>query len=113
MANFNPLMASERANEARLKSASEFGRGEMSEGSELHETLLRGALYGVMELAAGVDGSDVLAHLPFNVHNYYNQEQRDAVAALADFLAGKLAAIRPDEASAARVLRELVRNQRM
>ncbi len=113
MANFNPLMASERANEARLKNAAEFGRSEMSEGSELHKTLLRGALYGVMELAAGVDGSEMLAHLPFNIPNYYHQQQRDAVAALADYLAGKLEAIRPDEASAARVLRELVRHRRM
>jgi putative DNA methylase len=98
VANFDALMASERANEARLKSASELGRGEMFEGSELHATLLRGALYAVMELAAGVDGSAVLAHLPFHIPNYYDQRQRDGVAALADYLAGKWAAIRAESA---------------
>ena len=55
----------------------------------------------------------MLAHLPFNVDNYYDQRQREGVAALADYLAGKLEAMRPDESSAARILRELVRNQRM
>jgi hypothetical protein len=43
-------MASHRANDARLKSALEFGRGEMSEGSELHQSVLRAVLYGLTEL---------------------------------------------------------------
>src|SRR5437660_79421 len=34
--NFRVLMASERANQARLKSAMEFGKTEMAEGSELY-----------------------------------------------------------------------------
>jgi putative DNA methylase len=49
-----------------------------------------------------------------NVPDYYaNQTQRDRVVELADYLAGKLETQRPDEASAARILRELVRHQRL
>jgi putative DNA methylase len=112
--DFRTLMASSRANEARLKSAVEFGKSEMSEGSELHQSVLRAVLYALMELAKNVDGNEVLAHLTLNVHDYYsNHNQRDLVVELADFLSKKLETLRPNEAAAARVLRELVKNQRL
>jgi hypothetical protein len=64
----------------------------------------------MMELVKHIDSSEVLAHLPLNVADYYaNQTQRDLVVELADYLARKLETQRPDEASAARVLRELVK----
>jgi putative DNA methylase len=67
-----------------------------------------------MEMAKNVDSDDVLAHLTLNVPDYYaNQTQRNLVVELADCLARKLETQRPDEASAARVLRELVRHQRL
>ena len=44
---------------------------------------------------------------------YANQTQRELVVELADYLAKKLETLRPEEASAARVLRELVKNQRL
>ena len=107
-------MGSQKANQARLKSAVEFGRTEMSEGSELHQSVLRAVLYAMMELAKNVDGTEVLAHLMLNVPNYYgDMTQRELVVELADYLAKKLETLRPDEASAARVLRELVKNQRL
>ena len=37
--------------------------------------------------------------------------QRDVAVELADYLAQRLEELRPDEASAARALRELVKNQ--
>jgi putative DNA methylase len=112
--NFRALMASEKANQARLKSATEFGKGEMAEGSELHQSVLRATLYALMELVKNVDSGDVLAHLTFNVTDYYsNQNQRDLVVGLADYLAKKLETLGPEEASAARVLRVLVKNQRL
>ncbi|HNP30678.1 MAG TPA: DUF1156 domain-containing protein [Nitrospirales bacterium] len=108
------LMGDQRANHARLKSAVEFGRGEMSEGSELHQSVLRAVLYAVMELVKGVDSNEVLAHLMLNIPNYYgDMTQRELAVDLADYLAKRLEALRPDEASAARVLRELVKNQRL
>ncbi len=112
--DFRALMGSQRANEARLRSAVEFGKDEMSEGSELHQSVLRAVLYSMMELAKNVDSNDVLAHLILNVPDYYsNQTQRERVVELADYLAKKLETLRPDEASAARVLREMVKNQRL
>lgn len=86
----------------------------MSDSSELHQSVLRAVLYAVMELVKNVDGNEVLVHLTHNVPDYYaNQTQRDRVVELADYLAKKLATSRPDEASAARVLRELVKHQRL
>jgi putative DNA methylase len=112
--DFRALMGSQKANEARLRSAVEFGKNEMSEGSELHQSVLRAALYAIMELAKNVDSNDVLAHLVLNVLDYYsNQTQRERVVELADYLAKKLEALRPEEASAARILREMVKNQRL
>ena len=112
--DFRALMASQKANQARLKSAVEFGKTEMSDSSELHQSVLRAVLYAMMELVKNVDSNEVLAHLTLNVPDYYaNQTQRDLVVELADYLARKLETHRPDEASAARVLRELVKHQRL
>jgi putative DNA methylase len=112
--DFKPLLASHKANDARLKSAAEFGRGEMGEGSEFHQSALRAVLYALMELQKDEDGADVLAHLTLNVPNYYSDvTQRALVVELADYLEKRLEALRPSEASAARVLRELVKNQRL
>ncbi|TIM20550.1 MAG: DNA methylase, partial [Mesorhizobium sp.] len=112
--DFRPLLASMKANDARLKSAVEFGRGEMSEGSELYESVLRAVLYAVMELVKNVDGSEVLAHLTLNIPNYYgDMTQRELAIELADYVAKRLDELRANEASAARVLRELVKNQRL
>ncbi len=112
--DFRALMGDQRANHARLKSAVEFDRAEMGEGSELHQSVLRAVLYAVMELVRNVDGSEVLAHLTLNIANYYgDMTQREIAVQLADYLARRLEALRPEEASAARVLRELVKNQRL
>jgi len=112
--DFDAFIGDHRANHARLKSAVELGRGEMSEGSELHGSVLRAVLYAVMELVKDVDGAEVLAHLTLNVPDYYaDVTQREAAIALSGFLARQLEQIRPDEAAGARILRELVLNQRL
>ncbi|HEY4934090.1 MAG TPA: anti-phage-associated DUF1156 domain-containing protein [Terriglobales bacterium] len=112
--DFKALLASHKANDARIKSASEFGRSDMGEGSELHESVLRAVLYAVMELVKNVDGNEVLAHLMLNVPNYYGDvTQRELAVELADYLAKRLDGLRPEEASNARVLYELIRNQRI
>lgn len=112
--DFHALMGDQRANHARLKSAIDFVRAEMGEGSELHQSVLRAVLYAVMELAKNLDGAEVLAHLTLNVPNYYgDMTQRELVIELSDYLARRLDTLRPEEASAARVLCELVKNQRL
>ncbi len=112
--NFGALMGDQRANHAHLKSAAEFGRVEMSEGSELYQSTLRAVLYAVMELQNNVDGEEALAHLKLNIPNYYGDAtQRQLAVELAGYLARRLETLRPDEASAARVLRDLVKHQRL
>ena len=66
--DFNAMMA----RPARQPGTAQDRRGvrtksEMSEGSELHESVLRAVLYAVMELQADVDTDEVLAHLTHNV----------------------------------------------
>jgi len=112
--DFQAFMASRRANNARLKSAVEFGRVEMGESSELYQSLLRAVLYAIMELAKDMDGDEVQAHLTMNIPYYYSDmTQREMAVELADYLAKRLEELRPEEASAARVLRELVKSQRL
>jgi len=111
--DFKPLMASHKANAARLKSATEFGRAEMSNDSELAATSLRATLYALMELQKGVDGNDVLAHMSHNIDGFFDNTVRMGIVELANFLAVKLTELRPEEAGAARVLSELLKNQRM
>jgi putative DNA methylase len=112
--DFHALMASRKANDARLKGAVELGRAEMGEGSELHLSALRAILYAIMELTRNLDGGEVMGHLTLNISNWYSDStQRDLACELAGYLAEQLTTLRPDEASAARVLRELVLNQRI
>jgi putative DNA methylase len=67
-----------------------------------------------MELAKNLDGDEVLRHLALNTPDWYaDSRQRDLAIELAGYLASQLETLRPDEASAARVLRKLVRNQRV
>ena len=112
--NFRAVMARVRANSARLKDATELGRSEMREGSEFCNSPLRAILYALMELQKEVEPDEVLAHLTLNIpDNYQDQSKRGLVIALSDYLAAKLATIRPEEADAARLLSELLRNQRI
>lgn len=112
--DFRAMMGDQRANRARLKSAVEFGRGEMSEASELYGSVLRATLYAMMELVGDMDGGEVLRHLTLNVPDYYGDlTRREQAMELAEYLAGRLEAIRPEEAEAARVLAQLLRNQRV
>jgi putative DNA methylase len=112
--DFQAFMASRRANSARLKSAVELARSEMGEGSELHQSVLRAVLYAVMELTGDLEGDDVLAHLTMNVPNWFgDMNQREMAREFADFLAKRLEELRPEEAASARVLRDLIRNQRI
>ncbi len=112
--DFQAFMASRKANNARLKSAVEFGRVEMGESSELYQSVLRAVLYAVMELAKDMDGNEVLAHLILNIPDYYgDMTRRELAVELADYLAKRLEELRPEEAGAARVLRELLKNQRL
>lgn len=111
VSDYRIYMKEDRANHAALKSSADFGRAEMTGTSELAGTRLRGLLYALMELGKDTESDLVLEHLGMNVNNYYNV--RTELVDLADYLSRKLEVLRPDEASQARVLRELLRHQKL
>ena len=111
--DFNPFLASSKANSARLKSAAELGRSEMGETSEFYLSVLRATLYAMMEIGSSIQSDDVLAHLKLNVANWFDSTQREMVVELANYIANILEALRPEEASTARIVRDLVQNERL
>lgn len=106
---YQPLMHSVRPNDARLKSATEFGRAEFS--GDFGTSMLRAVLYALMELQKDVEPDEVMSHLRDNVTDYF--QRRDDIAHVALYLASKLEKRRTEEASAARVLNGLVVNERV
>jgi putative DNA methylase len=112
--DFKVLMSEQKANKSRLRTAEEFARAEMGEGSELYQSVLRAVLYAMMELIKDIDSDEVLAHLMLNVPNYYgDKSQRELVVELADYLAKHLSEIRQADSRAARILCEMIKNQRL
>ena len=113
LADFRVLMASAKANIARLKTATELGKSEMSESSSFGNTPTRAVLYAVMQLAKDEDADLVLSQLAINAPSFYDSTTRARLVAIAEFLAENTIETRPVEAKAARILAELVRNQRI
>lgn len=85
----------------------------MNPTSELFETQTRGVLYALMDLQAGKDLDDVLKGLEQNLKVGTFYASRDSLVSIARFIAKKVEAMRPDEASAARVLADGIENQRL
>ena len=106
-------MARHRANDARLKSAVEFGRSEMGADFELYQSPLRVVLYSAHGAPAGDDGEEALTHLALSIPDYYADASLRPAIAMGDYLAKHLDGMRPEEASSARVLSELIQNQRL
>lgn len=111
--DFSAMMASETANKAALKSAKQFARSEMNQSSELFETPTRAVMYALMDLQASKDLDDVLKGLEQNLKMGAFYSSRPTLVAISRFIAQKLAAMRPEEASAARVLADGIENQRL
>lgn len=109
---------SSKANSARLKLSSEFTGSLMSGDAEIAGTPLRSLLYAMYEVSKDVEVDDVLLHLMENCSNYL--QVKSLVAKMADYLAEKRGSLKttktfaPDvEASAARIMAEAIRNQRL
>ncbi|MEI6543988.1 MAG: anti-phage-associated DUF1156 domain-containing protein [Methylococcales bacterium] len=117
--HYDQLMSdSSKANAARLKLSSEFKASLMSGDAEIARTPLRALLYALYELSKEIETDDVLLHLMDNCVNY--AQTKGLLAKMADYLAEKRGSLKatktfqPDsEASAARVLAEAIRNQRL
>lgn len=119
MRHFDVLMSeTSKANAARLKLSSEFKAAMMSGDAELAATPLRALLYAMHEIIKEVEVDDVLLHLMENCPNYL--ANKPLLAKMADYLAEKRHSLKPsktfhpdDEASAARIMAEAIRNQRL
>jgi len=117
--HFEQLMSdSSKANSARLKLSKEFKGSMMSGDAEIAETLLRALLYAMYEVINEVEIDDVLLHLMENYPNYL--PNKNLLVKMADYLAIKRGDLKPTktfrpdtEASAARVMAEAIRNQRL
>ncbi len=117
--HFDQLMSDKsRANAARLKLSSEFKSSLMSGDAEIASTPLRAILYAMYEVTKEVEVEDVLLHLMQNCDNYL--QVKPLIIKMADFLAEKRQNLKPTktfhpelEASAARVMAEAMRNQRI
>jgi len=85
----------------------------VNQTSELFQTPTRAVLYALMDLQAGKDLDTVLKGVEQNLKPGVFYSTRDMLVVIARFIALKLAVMRPDEASAARVLADGIENQRM
>lgn len=117
--HFDQLMSEKsKANAARLKLSVEFKSAFMSGDAEFASTPLRALLYSLFEVSQEVEVDDVLLHLMQNCANFL--QVKPLIIKMADYLAVKRESLkqtkvfRPDlEASAARILSEALRNQRL
>jgi adenine-specific DNA methylase len=103
------LMGSLKPNEARLKSAVEF-RKSIFEG-DFGASRTRAVLYALHQIQSEVDGDLVLSHLRQMVPTYL--ADREDLGAIAAYIALKKSGVDAAEASAARVLQGLLRNERL
>ncbi|MBF0543188.1 MAG: DUF1156 domain-containing protein [Candidatus Riflebacteria bacterium] len=117
--HFDQLMSdASKANAARLKLSTEFKSALMSGEAEIASTPLRALLYAMCEVAKEIEVDDVLLHLMQNCVNFL--QMKPLIIKMADYLAEKRGSLKPTktfrpdlEASAARILTEALRNQRV
>jgi putative DNA methylase len=117
--HFDQLMSdTSKANSARLKLSTEFKSSMMAGDAEIASTPLRALLYAMYELTKEVEVDDVLLHLMDNCPNYLTT--KPLLAKMADYLAEKRESLKStktfdpkSEASAARVMAEAIRNQKL
>ena len=109
---------SSKANSARLKLSVEFVSTLMSGDAEIAGTPLRALLYALYETNKDIEVDDVLFHLIDNCPNY--NQNKSLLIKMANYLGEKRESLKPTktfhpdkEASAARILSEAMRNQRL
>lgn len=106
------LLASAKAKDVRLKTAAELGNKQ--QGGELGGTMVRAGLYAIWQMGAG-QGDLIVPHFEDHGVNLFDAEVRSRLLAVIDFVAVRDEQIerRAAEASDARALAELLRNQKL
>jgi hypothetical protein len=107
--DYGAVMASTKANDARLKISLELKRAEFE--SEFGKTLLRAVLFALYELQIEVDIDEVTSHLRDLVPGYLTR--REDLMALASVIAAKREGRHNQEAQAARILFTRIKNERL
>ena len=107
--DYGSLMGSMKANDARLKSATDFKKATFE--GEFGTTPLRALLFALFELQREVDSDEAMAHLRELVPGYLNH--REDLMAFCQYLAIKRERTLPEEAGAARVLLTRIKNERL
>lgn len=108
--DYGDLMTSTKANQASLKSAAQFAGRNMTSTDEFGGSATRALLYGIyLLMAAKTSSDDVIHQMKALISSYYNQ--RDHLVAVAHYIFEKLKSLRPEEATNAMVLRDLIRNE--
>ena len=107
--DYASLMGSLEPNKASLKTAKQFRKAGF-EIPDFGPSATRALLYAIFELENDVEGDEVLAHLRDQVASYHSK--RDELVSLADYVARKRAGVDDAESRAARILFDLIRNER-
>lgn len=108
--DYAALMSSVKANDAGLKTASEFGKRQMGD-DDFGRSLTRAVLYALWEMGNGVEDDLVMGHLRDLVDNYF--DARGDLIAIAKFIADKRNASERDEAQNAQILAGKIRNEKL
>jgi putative DNA methylase len=107
--DYTAVMASMKANDARLKTALDLKRAEFE--GEFGKSALRAVLFALYELQREVDIDEAIGHLRDLVPGYLSR--RDDLMALASAIAAKREVKAPAEAQAARILLSRIKSQRL
>jgi adenine-specific DNA methylase len=108
--DYASLMASVTPNDARLVRSIDLRQRMVgSEGFAASKT--RAVLYAMWEIRKELEGDEVMGHLRNLLEGYY--AARDDLRAIAEYLALKRQPVDEEEASAARILAGLIRNERL
>jgi len=106
---YQPLMASLKPNQARLKGAKQFKPRELTSG-DLAGTLLSELLMAIQELLNDKDPKVVLGQIRTSLDDTYFQK-RQHLMAMAHYLAEMWDGVRPEEAQKAQIIGDRIRNE--
>ena len=110
--DFSSIISDTKANKTQLKTAEVFGKRVMNGSDEFGVTNVRNILYAIFLIIENkISSDDVLHQLKELIPDYYRE--RDLLIAIADYINKKTSGIREIESQSARILRDLIRNERV
>lgn len=110
VSDYTSLMADLKPNSARLKNAADLSKRMMND-DEFGSSLTRSVLYALWEMSKETEDEVVLSYLRDIVPNYF--EKREDLQIIAGYIALKREQTAPDEARNARILANLIKNERI